>query len=400
MKKKNKKILIGTLATLLIVGGTATVIGVASNGFKNWDTSTWFQDEFKDVKIESMTVGHDGVKKELTIVVPKEATYTTVIKKGGEIVTECIEIGTYDYEVTVKIGDKTKVYKAQLNIVENSQVSINGISNIKKQKVDESTYKLTATITPDNATKKDLIWTVEFKNPNSSWASGKKINDYVNLTSDQNTATIKMLKRFGEQILIKATATDYTKVSATCTVDCKKIITDSSCIYKGDPDISFMEPFTGEYGEGFVFDIGKMTDSAISAGVQDQLFLTDIFDKKIMLSEGTIENLEKDNFTFELNVEDGNMQTEFYQLLGTIFSADTGNDFISFVGDGVDGYPGLLDDVDNYLAQIGESSLTGYYGDVYVNMPNKKTKKFAFYVKNTVHMVGNINLSENNIVFN
>lgn len=63
MKKKNKKILIATLSTLFILGGTSAVIGVASDGFKNWDTSTWFQDEFKDVKIESKTVVHDGNKK-------------------------------------------------------------------------------------------------------------------------------------------------------------------------------------------------------------------------------------------------------------------------------------------------------------------------------------------------
>lgn len=156
MKKKNKKILIATLSTLFILGGTSAVIGVASDGFKNWDTSTWFQDEFKDVKIESKTVVHDGNKKELDIVVPEGATYVATIKKGEETVTECIEIGVYDYEVVVTIGEKTKTYKAQLNIVENSEVSINAINNIKEVKVDETTYKLTATITPDHATKKDL----------------------------------------------------------------------------------------------------------------------------------------------------------------------------------------------------------------------------------------------------
>ena len=49
MKKKNKKILVGCLATLLIVGGVSAVVGVASDGFKNWDTSTWFDGTWRAI---------------------------------------------------------------------------------------------------------------------------------------------------------------------------------------------------------------------------------------------------------------------------------------------------------------------------------------------------------------
>lgn len=45
MKRKGLKILCGVLATLCVVGATSTIVGALSDGFKNWDTSTWFDKE-------------------------------------------------------------------------------------------------------------------------------------------------------------------------------------------------------------------------------------------------------------------------------------------------------------------------------------------------------------------
>lgn len=42
MKRKGLKILCGVLATLSVLGATSTIVGALSDGFKNWDTSTWF----------------------------------------------------------------------------------------------------------------------------------------------------------------------------------------------------------------------------------------------------------------------------------------------------------------------------------------------------------------------
>ena len=131
LKKKNKKIFVFTLATLLILGGTSAVIGVASDGFKNWDTSTWFQDVFQDVKLESKTFIHDGNKKELDVIVPEGATYEVKITKDNQVVTECIEIGDYHYEVKVKIGTREKIFKAELRIIDGSTLVTNQVNNKK-----------------------------------------------------------------------------------------------------------------------------------------------------------------------------------------------------------------------------------------------------------------------------
>lgn len=45
MKRKGLKILCGVLATLSVLGATSTIVGALSDGFKNWDTSTWFDKE-------------------------------------------------------------------------------------------------------------------------------------------------------------------------------------------------------------------------------------------------------------------------------------------------------------------------------------------------------------------
>ena len=46
---KHNKGLIVCISALLIIGAGTAVIGIGSNGFKNWDTSTWFSDSFKTI---------------------------------------------------------------------------------------------------------------------------------------------------------------------------------------------------------------------------------------------------------------------------------------------------------------------------------------------------------------
>ncbi len=86
----------------------------------------------------------------------------------------------------------------------------------------ESAYTLTATITPSDATNKAVTYTAAFANPDSAWASGKNVSDYVTVTqasAGSLTATVSCLQAFGEQIIITVSSQDNYEVSATCTVD-------------------------------------------------------------------------------------------------------------------------------------------------------------------------------------
>ena len=94
--------------------------------------------------------------------------------------------------------------------------------------IAESAYTLNATVTPANATYTQLDWTIDFANPSSSWANGKKVADYVTLNANGLKATISCLQAFGEQVVVKATSVDNTNMSATCTFDYRKRVTNAT----------------------------------------------------------------------------------------------------------------------------------------------------------------------------
>lgn len=74
----------------------------------------------------------------------------------------------------------------------------------------ESAYDsvtLHATVKPDDAEDKRITWVAIFKNPESAWATGKTVTDYVTVTPQSegsSVATVKCLQPFGEQIEILA----------------------------------------------------------------------------------------------------------------------------------------------------------------------------------------------------
>lgn len=88
--------------------------------------------------------------------------------------------------------------------------------------IADSAKTLTAKITPDDAVNKEVDWSVAWKNPSSSWASGKTVTEYVTVspTSDGAlTATATCNQAFGEQILVTVAVRNAQGIKATCTVD-------------------------------------------------------------------------------------------------------------------------------------------------------------------------------------
>lgn len=65
-------------------------------------------------------------------------------------------------------------------------------------------------------------WKLEFVNPNSTWASGKSISDYVTVTPKSDftrTVTITNKAPFGEQIRLTATLDNDSSKTASCIID-------------------------------------------------------------------------------------------------------------------------------------------------------------------------------------
>lgn len=91
----------------------------------------------------------------------------------------------------------------------------------------DTSVTLTANYEPSGTSNKQTNWSVSFKNPSSSWASGKTVTDYVTVESTgTNTAKVACVNAFGEQIIVKATSAADPSVSATTTVDFEKKLED------------------------------------------------------------------------------------------------------------------------------------------------------------------------------
>lgn len=101
----------------------------------------------------------------------------------------------------------------------NEEYAANGVSEQA-----DSAYTLTATITPANVTDATVLWTVEWTNGASAWASGKAVTEYLTITPSANTltATLVCKKEFGEQAIITAKAKSNEDAAASCTVDYMK----------------------------------------------------------------------------------------------------------------------------------------------------------------------------------
>lgn len=78
--------------------------------------------------------------------------------------------------------------------------------------VAENSWSLTATVN-EHADDKYVNWSIEWVNAASAWAKGKTVTEYATVTPTQAgalTATVRVLKDFGEQIRVTCTARDTT----------------------------------------------------------------------------------------------------------------------------------------------------------------------------------------------
>ena len=181
-----KKSTMSAVAAVCVAGALAVSLGAVSDWYTNWDTSTWFgrgggqstvQPDDPNKPDVGYDTGHDGA----------------IITVGG--------------------GNGIRLTSAKLPV---SAYAANGVSQYA-----DTAYILTATITPSDATNTALDWSVAFVDPDSEWATGKTVTDYVTVTKSTsgNTATVECKQAFGEQVIVKCVSLDNPDAYATCTVD-------------------------------------------------------------------------------------------------------------------------------------------------------------------------------------
>ena len=182
-----KKSTMSAVAAVCVAGALAVSLGAVSDWYTNWDTSTWFgrgggqstvQPDDPNKPDVGYDTGHDGA----------------IITVGG--------------------GNGIRLTSAKLPT---SAYAVNGVSPYA-----DTAYILTATITPSDATNTALDWSVAFVDPESEWATGKTVTDYVTVTptaDGASTAAVECKQAFGEQIVVTCKARSNAAVSASCSVD-------------------------------------------------------------------------------------------------------------------------------------------------------------------------------------
>ena len=175
---KKSRVLNGVLGGLLalVVAGGVAFVGVLSNGFKNWDN-------IKPPAQEEPNSPEDNTTK-------GEASIENGESAGIRLMAMKIPVADYKtYGVSVQA---------------------------------ETAYTVTATVYPEDAANKKVDWSVAFANASSTWASGKKVTDYVTVTPSSDgalTAVVQNVAAFGEQIIVKTTSRDNTSAYATLNVE-------------------------------------------------------------------------------------------------------------------------------------------------------------------------------------
>ena len=237
MKKKNKKwikVFTGVLATVIVVGGVG-VVARLSNGFRDWDVNNWtFDEAFKDVKIEAeQSKVYTGSALTPDVEVPEGYEVSMTIMKGEEVVEEAIEIGDYNFTITVKNGDKSKNYEVILHIVEEVETEVTNSEFIQLKTLSVSTNSA-------GQTEKVVSYTVSGNlDPQKivgalTWTSSDVQDDISTfmtavLNKEAKTITLTCLQAFSNQMTYTIYSEELAEAKASITIDYQqKLLTEAS----------------------------------------------------------------------------------------------------------------------------------------------------------------------------
>lgn len=217
-KSSNNTALKGFALTLVILILAVCVMAAMTEGFSNWNPYGWFD---KPAEEQQTPEGDDPA--------PEEPT-----EEPGGMVTD---------------------------VQNSSLMTLSAVAATTAAEGAESSTTITATVKPDTASDKSVVWSISFSNPSSSWANGKNVTDYVNYTTSGEgaiTATVNCLQPFGEQIILTATANANPEATASVTIDyVKRVVSyDFTARYNGSTfgDQSITNSFS-EADENIIFDL-------------------------------------------------------------------------------------------------------------------------------------------------
>ena len=262
----------------------------------------------------------------------------SIVTTGG--ITTAVCIGTRDKQPTntVQTGsslgqvtdEKGTVMGDGVNAMPTRMTFRNARAITNASEYDSVTIQ--ASIKPDNATNKNVSWSVSFVNPSSAWAQGKTVTDYVTVTpqsTGSNIATVECLKPFGEQIKITVTSESNANAKAECIVDfaqrIQKVPFDVQCF---EEDYSLMDlDFSMD---ALYLDVGIGWDLWIDEPNREYTDYTieDVFDVELLIYSNE-EILQELNAATGLNLTTAALAMDRSEgaIYGSLLSALEGENF-------------------------------------------------------------------------
>jgi len=147
-----------------------------------------------------------------------------------------------------------------------SEYAVNAVSATA-----DSAFVITATITPDTATNQAITCKPAFTNPESEWATGKTLSDYVTTSVSSLKITVTCLQPFGEQITLTVTSQDNPNAKASCTLDyLKRIATVTATLADGTQLVNYDDIDTdgkSVYSPSVVFDLNASTTQKLVCNI-------------------------------------------------------------------------------------------------------------------------------------
>ena len=176
---------------------------------------------------------------------------------------------------------------------------------------NSNTVELTATAYPIGSQNGGFAWSAKWANPNSAFASGKDVYNFIELEGDEGSGTcyVTALAPFGEQIVITVTAVYNPDAIATCTVDYSEKFLDTQ----------YLEVYTDNFFQNQeVYNGGTdwMVNPIIVGTKQDLIDAyqnSDNIDFSYLKSDIYTKDMEQDDYEYHVTVSE-----EFYDVLASV----------------------------------------------------------------------------------
>ena len=230
-KSKAKKVATALLATVVLLGAAGTL---AVGAMTDWSFKSEDLLPFKDVKIEAeQTKVYTGEALVPDVQVPEGYEVSMKIMKGEEVVEEAIEIGDYNFTITVKTGEKTKDYDVILHIVEEVQTEVTNSEFITLKTLSVGTNAA-------GQTEKVVSYTVSGNlDPQKivgalTWTSAEieaDISTFMTavINKEAKTITLTCLQAFSNQMTYTIYSEELAEAKASITIDYQqKVLSEAS----------------------------------------------------------------------------------------------------------------------------------------------------------------------------